>query len=137
MPSTKKLKTDKLELKARLREIIKKYAILLGIGLAYLIFVLITGFGIPCIFHLITGLQCPGCGISRMFVSLAKLDFVSAFKYNSFVFITGPFLLAYVIANEIKYIVTGNNKMGKWEIFLWVESALAIAFGVLRNIFPL
>ena len=137
MPSTKKLKTDKLELKARLREIIKKYAILLGIGLAYLIFVLIAGFGIPCIFHLITGLQCPGCGISRMFVSLAKLDFVSAFKYNSFVFITGPFLLAYVIANEIKYIVTGNNKMGKWEIFLWVESALAIAFGVLRNIFPL
>ena len=113
MPSTKKLKTDKLELKARLREIIKKYAILLGIGLAYLIFVLIAGFGIPCIFHLITGLQCPGCGISRMFVSLAKLDFVSAFKYNSFVFITGPFLLAYVIANEIKYIVTGNNKMGK------------------------
>ena len=137
MPSTKKLKTDKLEIKARLREIIKKYAILLGIGLAYLIFVLIAGFGIPCIFHLITGLQCPGCGISRMFVSLAKLDFVSAFKYNSFVFITGPFLLAYVIANEIKYIVTGNNKMGKWEIFLWVESALAIAFGVLRNIFPL
>ena len=137
MPLTKKLKTDNLELKARLREIIKKYAILLGIGFAYLIFVLIAGFGIPCIFHLITGLQCPGCGISRMFVSLAKLDFVSAFKYNSFVFLTGPFILAYVVATEIKYIVTGNNNMGKWEIFLWVESALAIAFGILRNIFPL
>ena len=137
MPLIKKLKTDNLELKARLREIIKKYSIIFGIGLAYLAFVLIAGFGIPCIFHLVTGLQCPGCGISRMFMSLAKLDFVAAFKYNSFVFLTGPFLLAYIIANEVKYIITGNNNMGKWEIFLWVESALAFAFGILRNIFPL
>ena len=121
----------------RLRKTLLKYAIVLGIALAYLVFVLLTGIGIPCVFYEITGLKCPGCGISRMFISLAKLDFVSAFKYNSFVFVTGPFILAYFIFSEIKYVVSGSNKMGKWEIFLWVELFLALAFAVLRNIFPI
>ena len=136
--------------KKRLYGVLKKYGIILGIGIAYMIFVLITGWGIPCVFNkgseLIfkyvlhvsrEGLQCPGCGISRMIISIVKLDFVSAFKYNPFLFITGPLLLAYCAADEIKYIITGKNNMGKWEIFLWVEGVLAIIYGILRNIFPI
>lgn len=137
MHSTKQLKADNPELKTRLRKTVVKYAIILGIALAYLVFVLLTGIGIPCIFHEITGFKCPGCGISRMFVSLARLDIAAAFKYNPFIFITGPFIIAYLAFSEVKYIISGSNKMGKWEIFLWVELFLMLAYGILRNIFPI
>ena len=135
--STKQLKTSNSEIRARLRQTVIKYSIVLGIALAYLIFLLCTGIGIPCIFSKITGLKCVGCGISRMFVSLFKLDIVSAFWYNPFLFITGPFLLAYLAVGEIRYIRSGSRKMGKWEIFLWIELALAIVYGIFRNIFPI
>ena len=72
-----------------------------------------------------------------MFISLFELDFISAFWHNPFLFITGPFILAYLAFGEVKYIISGNNHMGKWEIFLWVEIVLALAYGVLRNIFTI
>ena len=137
MPSTKPLPTSNREQKTRLRETVVKYSVIFGIALAYLVFVLLTGYGIPCLFSEITGLKCVGCGISRMLLALLRFDFVSAFRYNAFLFITGPFLLAYLVASEANYVRHGTRRMGKWDIFLWVELILAIAYGVLRNIFPI
>ena len=137
MPSTKPLPTSNREQKTRLRETVVKYSVIFGIALAYLVFVLLTGYGIPCLFSEITGLECVGCGISRMLLALLRFDFVSAFHYNAFLFITGPFLLAYLVASEVNYVRHGTRRMGKWDIFLYVELILAIAYGVLRNIFPI
>lgn len=72
-----------------------------------------------------------------MFISLVRLDVVAAFHYNPFLFITGPFLIIYLVCSEIKYILRDDKRMGKTEIFLWVELVLTIAYGVLRNIFPI
>ena len=134
---TKLLKESELEVKQRFQKTLVKYGIIFCIALAYLIFVLCTGLRIPCVFYVITGLKCVGCGITRLFVSIARFDFISAFKYNPFIFITGPFLLAYLVFSEIKYIKTGNRQMGKWEIFIWAELALALVYSVLRNVFPI
>ena len=125
------------EIKARARQVVVKYSIILGVGVAYLIFFLCVGFGIPCVFREITGLKCPGCGISKMFVSLARFDFAAAFRHNPLIFTTSPLLLAYLATSEIKYIRYGNRDMGKWEPFMWVELALLLVYGVLRNIFPI
>ena len=125
------------EIRARARRVAVKYSIILGAALAYLIFVLCFDFGIPCVFREITGLKCPGCGISRMFLSLSQLDFVAAFRHNPVVFTTGPLLLAYLATAEIKYIRYGERNMDKWEIFMWGELALLLAYGILRNIFPI
>lgn len=121
-------------LRNRLKERAVKWAMLLGVGLAYFIIVRYTGFGIPCVFYELTGWKCVGCGITRMILSLLSLDWRAAFRYNSFLLVTGPFLLAYAIVSEIRYISKGNRDMGKWKAFLWGELALAIAFGVLRNL---
>lgn len=134
---TKLLKESELEVKQRFQKTLVKYGIIFCIALAYLIFVLCTGLRIPCVFYVITGLKCVGCGITRLFVSIARFDFISAFKYNPFIFITGPFLLAYLVFSEIKYIKTGNRQMGKWEIFIWAELALALVYSILRNVFPI
>jgi hypothetical protein len=35
-----------------------------------------------CIFHAVTNLDCPGCGMARSFIALVHLDFVRAFSFN-------------------------------------------------------
>jgi len=101
------------------------------------VFVLFTDLGIPCVFYEITGFKCPGCGVSRMLASLARFDIVSAFWHNPFLFITGPFIVAYLACCEIRYVRFGDRRMGKWEALMWAELALAIAFGILRNVLPI
>jgi hypothetical protein len=137
MQSIRQLKDSNPEVSKRFYNIAIKYGIIFGIGLTYLFFVLLSGLRIPCVFYEFTGLKCPGCGITRMIVSLAKLNFTDAFGYNPFLFITGPFILIYLAISEIKYVLCGNRKIGKWEIFIPVELILAIAYGVLRNIYPI
>lgn len=41
-----------------------------------------AGITIPCIFHRVTGLLCPGCGNSRAALALLRLDLSSALEYN-------------------------------------------------------
>ncbi|MBQ8741022.1 MAG: DUF2752 domain-containing protein [Clostridia bacterium] len=39
-------------------------------------------FGIPCLYKHLLGFCCPGCGMSRAYFSLLRLDFVAAFNYH-------------------------------------------------------
>ncbi len=64
------------------RRILKTYGWILGVGLLYYGIVVTTGFSLGCAFLRTTGLQCPGCGISRMFLALSRLDLRAAFQYH-------------------------------------------------------
>ena len=49
------------------------------------------GAGIPvCLFHSLTGLPCPGCGLTRAFSSLLHGQAQAAFAYHPFVFLLLP-----------------------------------------------
>lgn len=37
----------------------------------------------PCIILKITGVHCPGCGMTRAILSALRFDFLSAFKYHA------------------------------------------------------
>lgn len=39
-------------------------------------------FGIPCLYKHFLGVECIGCGMSRAFFSVLRLDFVAAFNYH-------------------------------------------------------
>ena len=121
-------------MRSRLNKVLRKYAIILGIGLGYLIFVLATGIRIPCLFYVATGFQCPGCGITRMFVELFRGNFVLAFKFNPFVFICLPLLLIYIVFCDINYVRTDKATLGKLCFLPWMILVGAFVFGVLRNI---
>ena len=124
-----------IEQKNRLNKVLKNCGIILLIGVLYFIFIKIVGFGIPCIFNLITGLHCPGCGISRMLLSLARLDFAAAFKYNALVLTASPIAAIFVIKHYVRYILTGKSQGNKLEtVMLLILLILLIIFGVLRNL---
>ncbi len=119
----------------RLKKTLKDFGILLAIGIGYFIFVKIVGFGIPCIFHTITGLHCPGCGISRMFIALASFDFTVAFQSNALILCCLPVTLFFVARHYFLYIKNGNAKSDKLEtVLLVIALILLIAFGILRNL---
>lgn len=95
-----------------------------------------NGIVIPCIFHKITNLYCPGCGVTRMILSLIKLDFYQAFRYNSLITIFVPFILFLLIDFIIKWI-TGNKNYFYIKIpnKIWIVLLIiTISFGVIRNI---
>ena len=89
-------------------------------------------FYIPCLFHKITHLYCPGCGITRMILSIFKLNFYQAFRYNPLMFFLAPFILIYEIIYYINWIQDKNFSISKkiWYILL----TITIIYTILRNI---
>ena len=128
----KRLNSDQAQ---RHKSVIIKGLIILVLGLSYYLFITLTNIGIPCIFNLLTDLYCPGCGVSRMCISLFEFNFKAAFNHNCFILIISPFLAFFIIRHYTIYILTGNKKDDKYEtIFAIIALFLAILFAVLRNI---
>ena len=103
-------------------------------GLVYLVLVLLTPIRIPCMVHLITGLSCPGCGISRFFVELFHLRILSAFRQNLAV---GILLPVWGVIAVIEFwfnppALSGNSKLV--QILTWGSLVIVVVFGILRNI---
>ena len=113
---------------------LRKYVIILGVGIAYLIFALCTGWGIPCPFYMLTGFRCPACGVSRMLLSLIRLDFAEAFHHNALLLITLPLLLLCLIYPDVRYVWKGDRKIGWINVLLWIEIGALLVFGVVRNL---
>lgn len=77
---------------AKRRRILKVLLIHVGAAALFALWLFLTG----CPIHRLTGLPCPGCGMSRALFSLAKLDFAGAWYYHPLVFFL-PLPLLYLI----------------------------------------
>jgi hypothetical protein len=88
-----------------------------------------------CVFHAMTGLDCPGCGGLRAAHQLLHGHFLNAFRLNPLLICLLP-LGAYFGLRHIVFTRTGRwwpqpFKSPKWIVFLAVA---VIAFGILRNL---
>lgn len=118
----------------RFQKFLKVFATILGIGLVYGLFYMKTGWGIPCPFHLVTGLDCPGCGVSRMCLALMRLDFLEAFSHNPALMILSPIWLVTFLFWLHSYIRDGRREQAQWQKWVTIVSiAVLLVFGVLRN----
>lgn len=122
--------------KRRLVRTLRNVSILLCIGLAYYILVKIAGFALPCVFNKVTGLYCPGCGITRMVLALASFDLAGAFRCNALVMIGAPIMFVFWLRHTVIYIKSGKEEaLSKAEIVLIVAICAASAvFTLLRNL---
>lgn len=118
----------------RLRKVIFWLLVFLAAGGFYTLFVIITGISLPCVFHEVFGIWCPGCGVSRMLFKVYKADFIGAYYENRFLFSTLPFLLAAAVFRIYQYIEQKPFKKTVWFIVGMIVYALAfLVYGVLRN----
>ena len=95
-------------MRERLISEVKKCVLFCIPGVLYFVWVVLTDIYIPCPFKLLTGLKCPGCGITHMIMALFRLDFKEAFLSNPFLFVLLPLIIGVYIANRIYYIVKGE-----------------------------
>ena len=121
--------------KKRLKTLVCLCAALLLGGCAYAMLCARLGYGIPCLFHWITGLQCPGCGVSRMFLCLLRLDLAGAWRYNPAVLCLLPAGLAVGADWAVRYVRTGSKRLAPWANWLvWGMIAVLLIFGIMRNL---
>jgi hypothetical protein len=71
-------------------------------GLTYLLAVP-NEYKIPCVFNYATGLQCPGCGLTRASLAILRGDIQAAFSFNQLVFFLPIFIGALYLANQSKH----------------------------------
>ncbi|MEG2923362.1 MAG: DUF2752 domain-containing protein [Oscillospiraceae bacterium] len=121
-------------MKNRLFRVIK-YALLLSVAFAVLAFVYFAfGFGIPCVFSVVTGLECPGCGAWRMCMAMLRGDLPMAFAYNSALFLSLPLFAVLLGSSLYRYIKTGESRFNKWQSGLCIALLVYfITYGILRN----
>lgn len=71
-----------------------------------------------CLFKTITGIGCPGCGMTRAFLELAEGNFIAAFHLNPF---SVPFFLAIVFsAFKISFPVSPKVKSYLFAVTLFL-----------------
>lgn len=92
------------------------------------------GFSPKCMFHSLTGWDCPGCGSQRAFHAIANGHWSEAWHFNPFVFFAVPVAAAYII------IESGRNlwqRLHKMVCNIWIVGAifiLALGWGIIRNL---
>lgn len=63
------------------------WAVWAAVAVAAVVFFVCSPEAVPffprCPFHVLTGLQCPGCGLQRAVHSLLHLDLAAAFRHNA------------------------------------------------------
>jgi hypothetical protein len=101
--------------------------------LLYLVSYLVNGKGIACTIHATTGLNCPGCGMTRMVLAFFKGDIYQSFRYNPYMFVSIPLIALIGVIWSVKYILY-NYIYEHIDVVLISYVISIIIFGVIRNI---
>ncbi len=100
----------------------------------YLLVYSVVGKGIPCLFRAVTGLQCPGCGMTRALSALAHGKLAEAVGYNVLSVTLVPLIGIFLLIRAVKYIKTGKEGFSLPDIiFLLICLIVCIWFFLSRN----
>ncbi len=108
---------------------------LLTAGICYGAAVSKIGFGIPCLFRLVTRFQCPGCGITHLALCLMRGDLSGAFHANAMVLLLLPVWAVLAAKITLRYVKAGFKRLTKGENCTVIcMIVLLIGFGIVRNL---
>ena len=121
--------------KQRLRRLSAGLALVLAAGLGYAGWVHLTHLALPCPFHAVTGLWCPGCGVTRMCLALLRLDVSAAWQANAVLLVLLPLLGLLLAYRGLVYVRRGNVPAARWETLAWSGLAVVLLlWGIVRNV---
>ena len=123
------------EARLRLFGLLKGCLIALAIGLAYALLARFTPFSIPCPIRRLTGLLCPGCGVTRMCVALLGGHLKAAWEANPMLMCLSPLLALCGLWHGVAYVRNGGAARSR--VLIGIEVCLVVslvAFGVWRNL---
>lgn len=81
-----------------------------------------------CPFHMLTGLECPGCGSQRAIHSLLNGDIAAAIHYNLLIVLSIPYLLLLVILEIAKRIILSTKPLDRAKTKLLTAISRIIGF---------
>jgi hypothetical protein len=83
----------------------------------------------PCLFHMLTHLYCPGCGVTRALYALLHGDVALAFRMNALAMLAIPLMPAMLV----KSFSPGHSRLDRvLDARFWL--VLVLCFFVLRNL---
>lgn len=104
-------------------------------GLVYLFVFRWLGHGIPCIVLLLTGYQCPGCGMTRALAAVFNGDLAAAMSYNALSLTVFPLVCLYLVYRRVREVLCGESGFSAWEyVFLIAAFAITVTYGIARNL---
>lgn len=89
-----------------------------------------------CQLHQLTGLHCPGCGLTRALHSGLNGDLSQAIAYNPLALIVLP-VLALALVRSLWAWAWGQRSdpiLPRWQHLPWVIAVVLAVFGVARNV---
>lgn len=102
------------------------------IGVLFVAWLALYLLDIGCVFRLMTGIPCPGCGMTRAWLAALRLDFAAAIAYHPlFWAVPIAFLLAFVREET----TSGKVKRGI-DIVIAVLCVLVISVWIVRLVNP-
>jgi len=92
-----------------------------------------------CQFRNLTGLDCPGCGLSRAFVSIAHGDLAAAWKYNAASLLVFALLLVQLPSRAVQiYRIRSGLPAFRWprtiNVTLWIVVAALFLQWVVKTV---
>lgn len=110
--------------------IILFHLLIVGVIIAY--FLLLNFLHISCPFRAVTGIPCPGCGMTRSAISILTLDIEGFLHYNPMVVLLLPALFA---AFHYRTFLFKKVPVRIFEGYIVVSAALIILFYIIRLLF--
>ena len=102
------------------------------IGVLFIAWFALYLLDIGCVFRLMTGIPCPGCGMTRAWLAALRLDFAAAFAYHPlFWVVPTTFVLAFVREE----VASSKLKRGI-DIVVIVLCVLVVAVWIVRLVSP-
>jgi hypothetical protein len=94
-----------------------------------------SGFFPVCPLHSLTGLNCPGCGLTRGFHSLFHGDIFSALQFNLMLPI---YLMVFIYIGISLLLIVFRGRGLSYKLFaptpVYIFFIVSFAFGILRNL---
>lgn len=91
---------------------------------------------LPCLFHRLTGWDCPLCGGQRMLVALLHADFRAAFALNPFLMCSLPLYLLWVVCYIKPKFLQQSAVISRLcsDSAILIYIFMALLWGIIRNL---